>query len=323
MNVSVVIPTYNRYKSLKRCIKSILAGLDLPSEIIVVDNASSDDTSNIINEFKSTYTNRGVNLVYFVEERQGANFARNSGIEISKGEIVAFIDDDCVASKNWISDLLRLHKKFPDVVCFAGNYYSYFRNNIFAVALDISSKIGITVNGLYEPFLLSKNYCNSFLKREHYLMYYTSQNMSIKKALIGNIKFRMILDKSYNEDIDFCIQIITKNKHGIRYTSKAVIYHSSDNNLLSNLKRELLWGYYGSHIKFVPFAFRKRPFARILLYYKVLLLEQKKYSTRNLVLVTLFLLGILFRTLFKFGFIYGSIKRYLFSEECFEYDAYN
>jgi glycosyltransferase involved in cell wall biosynthesis len=68
-------------------------------EIIVVDNNSTDNTFNIVKEFKK---NSKVPVKYVKEEKQGLSHARNRGIRESKGRHIAFIDDDALADCNWI-----------------------------------------------------------------------------------------------------------------------------------------------------------------------------------------------------------------------------
>ena len=87
--VSVIIPTYNRGHLIKKAIKSVLNQTYKNLELIVVDDASTDNTEEII----STITNP--NLIYIKQSSNlGPSVARNKGIEIAKGELIAFLDSD-------------------------------------------------------------------------------------------------------------------------------------------------------------------------------------------------------------------------------------
>jgi glycosyltransferase involved in cell wall biosynthesis len=97
--VSVVISTYNRERSLARAIESVLDQSDAPGfELIVVDNNCTDGTARIIHE-KARADPR---LRYMFERRQGVSFGRNTGIQAANAEIIAFTDDDVAVDGRWI-----------------------------------------------------------------------------------------------------------------------------------------------------------------------------------------------------------------------------
>ncbi len=99
--ISVIIATYNRKDLLQRCIFSILEQVYPKDkyEVIIVDDASTDGTYEIMQELVS---NNNANLFYHRKERGGAPSALNVGIKKAKGEIFAFIDDDVVVKKDWL-----------------------------------------------------------------------------------------------------------------------------------------------------------------------------------------------------------------------------
>lgn len=94
--ISVVITTYNRAHLLPRAIKSVLKQTLKPLEIIVVDDGSSDTTSEVIKAFPT--------IRYIKKENAGISSARNYGIKAAKGRYIAFLDDDDV----WLEDKLKL-----------------------------------------------------------------------------------------------------------------------------------------------------------------------------------------------------------------------
>jgi len=99
---SVVICTRNRAGFLGRAIDSVLAQ-EYPKdryELIVVDNGSSDGTRALV---ERSLISAPVRVSYHVEERVGASFARNLGIERARHEYVAFLDDDAVAGPGWLA----------------------------------------------------------------------------------------------------------------------------------------------------------------------------------------------------------------------------
>jgi glucosyl-dolichyl phosphate glucuronosyltransferase len=98
MNVTIIICTHQRAASLRRTLLSIVEqARDSEVEIIVVDNASSDDTSAVVKSFPS--------VRYVREERLGLCHARNRGWREASTPLVAFVDDDAVAAPGWLSAL--------------------------------------------------------------------------------------------------------------------------------------------------------------------------------------------------------------------------
>jgi GT2 family glycosyltransferase len=101
MDITVVIPTLGRPHLLKRCVLAVQSG-DLAPERIIVCDQSSDSSTRLVAE---GFQNRGVNLKYVHLSRAGTSAARNAGIGIADTELIAFIDDDCVPDKGWLSSL--------------------------------------------------------------------------------------------------------------------------------------------------------------------------------------------------------------------------
>jgi glycosyltransferase involved in cell wall biosynthesis len=89
VSVSVVIPTYNRSGVLGRAIDSVLAQTHEKLELLVVDDASTDSTAKLVKDYDDP---RVRHIPH--QKNRGANVARNRGILASRGEYVAFLDDD-------------------------------------------------------------------------------------------------------------------------------------------------------------------------------------------------------------------------------------
>jgi len=119
LHISAVICTHNRANYLRKAIRS-LVNQTLPKEeyeILVIDNASTDNTREIIlGEFSHIS-----NLRYIYENKLGANHARNIGLANSAGKYVAYLDDDAIASDQWLEKILNvLHTCKPTVGCVGG-----------------------------------------------------------------------------------------------------------------------------------------------------------------------------------------------------------
>lgn len=121
--ISVIIPAYNEEKYISVCLKSV-ANQDFPKdkyEIVVVDNNSTDRTRELVR--------KKFPQVRLVEEKkQGVVFARIKGIETAKGKIIAFIDADSFAPKNWLKNISRAFKD-PNLTS-VGGFIDYRPKNL-------------------------------------------------------------------------------------------------------------------------------------------------------------------------------------------------
>ena len=102
--VSVIIPTYNRSARLEATVESFV-GQNYPRErfeIIIVDNASTDDTPEVAARLASRFAR----VRKMVEKRRGAHYARNAGATVAVGEILYFTDDDMIADANLLATMV-------------------------------------------------------------------------------------------------------------------------------------------------------------------------------------------------------------------------
>jgi GT2 family glycosyltransferase len=115
ISLTAAICTRNRSEKLRRALLSLTKQTFSPNEIIVVDNVPSDDSTRllVIQQFP--------NVRYVPELKQGLNFARNRALRESKHSIVALVDDDAVADRNWAREVIAVFRENPAVgVCTGG-----------------------------------------------------------------------------------------------------------------------------------------------------------------------------------------------------------
>ena len=125
MNISVVIPSYNRKEFLKRSIDSAINQTKKPFEIIVVDDGSTDGTETMI---KSDYDS----VKFIKQKNKGVSAARNIGIEVSIGEWICFLDSDDEWKKDKLEKQINAMKSNPS--------YKFFHSN------EIWIKNGLRIN---------------------------------------------------------------------------------------------------------------------------------------------------------------------------------
>lgn len=127
--LSIIIATYNRSEYLVDALNS-LARQSIHKdkfEVVVVDNNSTDKTENVISDFKKKFPD--INLCYVIEKKQGLSNARNRGIMEASGEIIAFMDDDARADKDYCLNLCNNSSLYKEFDAFGGKVIPVFEED--------------------------------------------------------------------------------------------------------------------------------------------------------------------------------------------------
>jgi len=204
--VSVIIPTFNRAKLLSQSIKSVLDQSYQDFEIIVVDDASTDNTEKIVEGFDK----RKVKYIRHKKNKGGA-VARNTGIKAARGEYIAFQDSD----DKWLPDKLEKQMEIfknlsPEVgIVYTGLWWILKRNFVAAPTILVRKKC-LEKIGMFNERLprlqdwelainLSRYYMFKYVDEPLVVSLYTPNSISNdRKALIKSLE--IILSK-YFEDI--------------------------------------------------------------------------------------------------------------------------
>jgi len=105
--VSVVIPTYNRARFLCEAINSVLNQTFRDFEVIVVDDGSTDNTAELLSRYSDS-------IHYVRQDHRGRSHARNCGIQLARGEYIAFLDSDDIWLPDKLERQMTLFKEDPD-----------------------------------------------------------------------------------------------------------------------------------------------------------------------------------------------------------------
>lgn len=118
--ISVVICSYNREAYIIQAIDSLYKqDVDKQRyEVIVVDNNSQDDTAAKVNAYIASHPD--MQLYYHLEKRQGASYARNTGADMSRGQLICCMDDDAVAMPGYLSNIINFFEQHPDATGLGG-----------------------------------------------------------------------------------------------------------------------------------------------------------------------------------------------------------
>jgi glycosyltransferase involved in cell wall biosynthesis len=221
---SVVIVTRNRSPLLKKALDSLLVQKKQPNEVVVIDNQSTDDTSLVVAKFKKT---SGIPTRHILEKKVGYPFVYNAGLEKAKNKWVVFMDDDCVASSDWLSQIQKTIQSHPTAAVILGESKTLSSRNIFSLVIYVLDqywkKNGIHGNKVLNYEILdNKNiiYNKQFLNKNHIHFDESRSN---------------VLDGAA-EDCDLGKQIERTGGAAI-YQSKAIVYHQDPTHLLWFIKR--------------------------------------------------------------------------------------
>jgi len=124
MDISAIICTRNRATTLMQCLTSVIAALNesgAKCELIVVDNGSTDSTSQLVRDYAVSLSDSAQISIRLVQEPlAGLSRARNAGLRAATGEIIAFTDDDCRPQLDYYKRLLALAQPAQPPTLFGG-----------------------------------------------------------------------------------------------------------------------------------------------------------------------------------------------------------
>lgn len=227
IKVSLVICTYNRPKLLKSTLQSVVNLYFDPVlfEIIVVDNGSDDHSHDV---FASIKQYGRCKMVYAREEILGLSHARNKGIVLAEGEIVAFLDDDELVDPNWLKELIKPYDSDEQIACVGGKIIPVFPDNKYPMwySKDIQGFFGGVDHG------------EQIHEVNFPIEYIGGGNMSFNRQLIldagmFNVRLGIIGASSYSgEENELALRI--KNKgFKVLYNPFAITYHLIESERIS------------------------------------------------------------------------------------------
>lgn len=236
MQVSIIIPTYNRVKLLEETLDSINIQTTLPKEILIVDDSDNDKIENLIEQRKNEFKEIPLKYIRNKKEKSLA-IARNIGIENATGDILLFLDDDVVLDKGYIKEILRIYEKYPNALGVQGyitnidlSKFWNRMNKILFLSHREKSKCQVlpSTNTTY-PYLLDKVITCQWL---------SGSNQSYRRNILQRFKYDENLKRySYKEDVDLSYRVFKQYQNSLYITSYARLVHkASEGGKLPNKK---------------------------------------------------------------------------------------
>jgi len=218
--VSIIIPVRDQPEDLTECLQS-LSNLDYPKdklEIIVVDDGSRSDISQ-------TATMPGVSVIRQANS-QGPAACRNIGAEEADGDILAFLDADCMAGENWLRELVPFFRT-TTVGAVGGYVDGYYKESLLDRYEVVSSSLNMGKRLLLEG-------------RTESGFYVPTANMLVSsKAFVDTDGFKGSM--RVGEDVDFCWRMRNLG-YTLLYVPFGRVAHKHRNHLGSMLRRRSEYG---------------------------------------------------------------------------------
>ncbi len=232
MKVSVVIPVYNAQGTIASCLRSLNAQEELPHEVIVIDNNSTDNSPKIVKENVAAFPN--LKLVIDSQPKRGPAAARNKGMLIATGDIIAFTDSDCTANRDWIKNIKRIFAEDAGLDAVGG--------------IEVSSPAGASLTGKFlSAFWLAapKKLSRSIIAaKEDYLrdIYVATFNCAFKRELLLDIGG---FDEAFfptGEDIDLWMRALERNAKIVAWDSSLIVSHQQNLSARGLMRKTFKYG---------------------------------------------------------------------------------
>lgn len=308
MLVSAVVCTHNpdNYPNLRETMDSLLAQTHRETEIIVV----VDGSEKLYEKLSADYSSKASVKTILLEKNVGVSGARNAGIKVAKGDVIAFIDDDAVAAKEWVENLLTTYRDL-DAAAAGGKILPVW----LAGAPDYLPEelywlVGITHKGFAGEKVAEVR--NTF-----------GPNMSFKREVFDKIGFfnenlgfaQKRAPSIQAEEPEFALRMRQKLGKGVIYNPKAIVYHKippAKVKVRALLKRAFYQGYSKALMRRLNIAAdsiaTERSYLRALLLHYVPSRMKRIYLLSELKKLSLLIACIISVGL---GFTYAYVKSYL------------
>lgn len=217
IKISVVIPAFNCEETINRTLSSLVQqNYDEPYEIIVVNDGSSDRTAEYVLTCMNTCEDARIRL--FNQEHRGPAAARNAGIRNSQGELVLFIDSDCMANPDWIRSMTK-HFIDKHVAGVGGTYKTWNKESL--VARYVGYDIGYRHRSM-----------------GYYIDFIGSYSAAFRKSILVEVgQFDEFFTSADAEDNDLSYKI-RKRGYKLVYEPEGWVWHKHPSVLLLFLKKQ-------------------------------------------------------------------------------------
>lgn len=210
--ISVVIPLYNKERSIVSTIESVLAQTYKDWELIIVDDGSTDNSLEVVRSFiKSLAPSFVMRVIH--KENGGVSSARNRGIQEAKSEYVALLDADDLWDKEYLSEQVKMTRDFSDAAMWGINYAEMYKGKLVR---KLATGLADEYRGYVE---------NYFQLQGRKSDLFCSSSVVIRKEVFDKIG---LFDEriKYAEDSDMWYRIIAT--HNVAFYNRYMVFYQWD-----------------------------------------------------------------------------------------------
>jgi glycosyltransferase involved in cell wall biosynthesis len=202
--ISIIVPVYNTLPYLEKCVNSLLVQTHSNLEIILVDDGSTDGSSQLCDDLAA----KDERIKVFHKQNGGVSSARNAGLAKATGNYIGFVDSDDWVEPDMYAILLELIQKNNAQI--AGCNFNYIQNNIYVADIKTINKTSV--------FTLQQTVKNDMAHRGIYLW-----NKLFDKEILHGLQFDESI--TFGEDMLFCFNAILKADKIVYSDLKKYIYN--------------------------------------------------------------------------------------------------
>lgn len=219
MRVSIIINTVDRAASLRTALESLRRQNHSDFEVIVINGPSTDATGEVLRDHRDFIRAGSI-------EARNLAISRNAGVEMARGDVVCFLDDDAVADENWFADAVAGFDS-DEVAGVCGFVYDYTGYN-FQFRYSMCDRVARGIHNFTAPF--GEQFCYPGVTVFPYL---TGGNAFFRRSLILELGAFDEEYEYYLEETDLCLRLIEAG-YLLKQLPNAFVYHR---NLASNMRQ--------------------------------------------------------------------------------------
>ena len=219
MKISAVIPTKNRAQDLLLAVKSIMSQIELPNQLIIIDQSDSHESFNLIDKLD---IKKKLDLTYILDPKiTGLVHAKHVSLEYVKNELVSFLEDDIVLEQNYFKEVIKIFIKLPHMLGCSGTIINSVSDSFLYRFFYKLNHRGIFRDPRPDIFVKLKNSNLNYI------------NSNVINGGLSTWKFAIFLEFKFDfknkfhmlEDFEFSSRVSRKYPNSLYVISKARLNH--------------------------------------------------------------------------------------------------